>query len=319
MSLKEFKIGWFATILGTGGVAIASLPYFPVLSVVLTYLLTAIFVILTAVWLAKIIRYPRVVAAELGHFVMGNFYPLQPISAVILAILYRKLGIPLDLPLLAYGAGLILVLTVYLSYHFFANVKAEIHHIHGGWFIPPVSTILVTDALLQYSPNETFFVTSLIYFGIGLMLFLFISTILFLRLVNHELPVFELAPTNFILLAPIGILIVDFTLIAKHAEAIFSANLVPLALIASISLWGFGLWALAVNILLLLRYLRQEMPFFLGWWSYVFPTAAYTLSTIALSHFVPVFSYAATALYAFLIAAWAIIGVRTVGIAIRGA
>ncbi|WP_456329089.1 SLAC1 family transporter [Archaeoglobus sp.] len=91
------------------------------------------------------------------------------------------------------------------------------------------------------------------------MLFLFISTILFLRLVNHELPVFELAPTSFILLAPIGILIVDFTLIAKH-----SANLVPLALIASISLWGFGLWALAVNLLLILRYLRQEMPFFLG-------------------------------------------------------
>lgn len=319
MSLKEFRIGWFATILGTGGVAIASLPYFPALSVVLTYLLTAIFVVLTAVWLAKIIQYPKVVGAELGHYVVGNFYPLQPISAVILAILYRKLEIPFNLPLLAYGATLILILTIYLSYHFFANVKAEIHQIHGGWFIPPVSTILVTDALLQYPPNESFFVTSLIYFGIGLMLFLFISTILFLRLINHELPVFELAPTNFILLAPIGILIVDFTLIAKHAEAIFNVNLVPLALIASISLWGFGLWAFAVNLMILIRYLRQEMPFFLGWWSYVFPTAAYTLSTIALSQFMPVFSYAATVLYAFLIAMWFIIGVRTVGMAVRGA
>ena len=318
MNLKEFKIGWFATIIGTGGVAIASLMYFPLLSLALTYLLTVVFALLTVIWLAKIVKYPKVVVTELGHFVMGNFYPLQPISAVILAILYKKLGIPLDFPFLAYGAGLILALTIYLSYHFFANTRAEIHHIHGGWFIPPVSTILVTDALLQYSSNEPFFILSLVYFGIGLMLFLFISTILFLRLVNHELPVFELAPTNFILLAPVGILIVDFTLIAKHAEVIFSAKLVSLALIASISLWGFGLWALAVNLLLLLRYLRKEMPFFLGWWSYVFPTAAYTLSTIALSHFIPAFSYAAMTLYTFLMAIWIVIGARTVVIAVKG-
>ena len=53
MSLKEFKIGWFATILGTGGVAIASLMYFPLLSLALTYLLTAIFALLTAIWLEK--------------------------------------------------------------------------------------------------------------------------------------------------------------------------------------------------------------------------------------------------------------------------
>ncbi len=102
------------------------------------------------------------------------------------------------MPLLIYGATLIFLLTVYLSYHFFANVTPQLSHIHGGWFIPPVSAILVTNALLLYPPNEMFFAISLIYFGMGIMLFLFMA-ILFLRLVNHELLPPELAPTNFIL------------------------------------------------------------------------------------------------------------------------
>ncbi|WP_456329090.1 SLAC1 family transporter [Archaeoglobus sp.] len=113
--------------------------------------------LLTVIWLGKIVKYPKVVVAELGHFVMGNFYPLQPILPSFSPYCTKSLEFRWIFPFLAYGAGLILALTVYLSYHFFANVRSEIHHIHGGWSIPPVSTILVTDALLQYPTNELFF------------------------------------------------------------------------------------------------------------------------------------------------------------------
>ncbi len=231
---------------------------------------------------------------------------------LILAILYRKLGFGFDLPLLIYGATLIFLLTVYLSYHFFANVTPQLSHIHGGWFIPPVSTILVTDVLLLYPPNKMFLAISLIYFGMRTMLFLFIATILFLRLINHELLPSELAPTNFILLAPIGILIVDFLSIFSHADLLFGSSSSSIALTLSISLWGFGLWALIVNVMLFLRYMRREFPFFLGWWSYVFPTAAFTLGTIALSQHVELFKPLSFILYALLMFIWIVVSARTI-------
>ncbi len=317
MKLKEFNVSWFATILGSGGVAIAFLPFYPMLSYILTLVLTLIFVILSIIWFAKIIFHWEVVKNEIQHVVIGNFYPLQPISAVILAILYRKFSIPFDNILLIYGSSLILAMTIYLSYHFFANITAELRSIHGGWFIPPVSTILVTDAILLYPPDLTKFTISLIYFGIGFMLFLFIATILFLRLVNHELMPFELAPTNFIILAPIGILIVDILSIFNCAEKLFEIAGGYLALIFSISLWGFGFWALVVNLMLLVRYIKQEFPFFLGWWSYVFPTAAFTLATLSLSKAIILFKYILIPIFLLLIAIWIIVSAKTIKMVLR--
>jgi len=313
MKIKKFNVGWFALILGSVGVALASLSLFPTLSWILAYLLTAIFAVLTIIWIAKIILHFDIVSKELQHFMMGNFYPLQPISAVLLAILYYKLSIPFEKPLLIYGAVLIFILAIYLSYHFFATTTSKLHHIHGGWFIPAVSTILVTYAiLLIYPSNLTAFAVSLMFFGIGFMLFLFIATILFLRLITHELPEAELAPTNFLLLAPVGILILDFMLIGQYASGLFNANILNIiALIASLSLWGFGIWVLIINIMILLKYLGKEYPFFLGWWSYVFPTSAFTVGTMMLSHKIEMLKYVAIALYVLLIFFWVIVTVHT--------
>lgn len=311
-NLRDFNISWFATVLGSGGVALVSLPFYPQLTLVLTYLLTFVFAVLTLIWIAKIIKHRNVVKSEIQHVVLGNFYPLQPISAVILATLYKKLSFGFDLPLLIYGAVLIFLFTVYLSYHFFANITPQLNHIHGGWFIPPVSTILVTDALLLYPPNKMLFAISLIYFGMGVMLFLFLATILFLRLINHELLPSELAPTNFILLAPIGILIVDFLSIFRHTDLLFGSFSTHIALILSISLWGFGLWAFIVNAMLFVKYIKREFPFFLGWWSYVFPTAAFTLGTIALPHHIELFKPLALALYGLLMFVWISVSLKTI-------
>ncbi|WP_457590608.1 tellurite-resistance/dicarboxylate transporter [Geoglobus sp.] len=318
--LKGFRIGWFATILGSGGVALASLQYFPILSILLAYILTAIFVVLSVLWLIKIVLYPGVVKEEIRHFVIGNYYPLQPISAVILSLLYYRLSIPFERPLLVYGAIMIFIFTIYILYNFFATTTAKLNHIHGGWFIPPVSTILVTYAmLLEYPPSLLTLTISLVFFGIGLMLFLFIATILFLRLVSHELPAAELAPTNFILLAPVGILILDFMKIASFASKLLpNAEALPaIFFIISLSLWGFGVWALIVNIMILLKYLKQEYPFFFGWWSYVFPIAAFTIGTAALSTQVDALSYISGILYGFLLVIWAVVSLNTLKILLK--
>ena len=302
----------FGIILGTGGVALASQTFVPQLTALLAYLIAALFLLFTTLFVLKIILYPRTVKAELRNPVPGNFYALQPISAVILAVLYRKL-LPsaVDVTLLAYGAIFILALAVYLPYHFFANVNIEFSQLHGGWFITPVATILVTDAVLLYPVNEVNLAIASIYFGIGSLLFFLVLSVLFFRLLSHSLPPVELAPTNFIVLAPIGILIVDLLQFSNAAAVLFGTSLKPLAVLSGLALWGFGVWSILVNALLLIKYVRLGFSFHLGWWSFVFPTAAFTLGTLSLAKSLQPFQAVSDVLYVFLTAIWAIISVRT--------
>lgn len=49
----------------------------------------------------------------------------------------------------------------------------------------------------------------------------------------------------------------------------------------SLILWGFGLWAILLTIFITIKYIKQGgIPFSLSWWAFIFPLAAYTLSSI---------------------------------------
>ncbi len=298
METSKFPITVFGSILGTGGLALASRPFLPSLVLPLTWVLIFLFFIFSGLFLVRIVLHPSVVMTELRHPLPGNFYALQPISAVILAILCSHvLPAAVDIGLLVYGASLIFALAVYLPYHFFSNINIEFSQLHGGWFITPVATILVTNAVLLYPVSEITMIIALLFFGIGAMLFLLILSSLFFRLISHTLPPVELAPTNYILLAPIGILIVDILQISKSAATLFGVNLIPIGVLGGMILWGFGIWAIGVNLLLLGKYLRLGFRFHIGWWSYVFPTAAFTLGTISLSDFLGPFKVFSLFLY----------------------
>lgn len=302
MELKDFPVTVFGSILGTGGLILASKRFVPSIVLPLTLILIGLFSLFTGILLAKLIRYPGVVKAELKHPLPGNFYALQPISAVIISILCMNiLPSGIDIGLLIYGAILIIALSVYLPYHFFSNMNVGFPQLHGGWFITPVATILVTDAVLLYPVNELNIFISLLFFGIGSILFLLILVVLFFRLLSHDLPPVELAPTNYIMLAPIGILVVDVLQISGHIGQFFGTSLMTLAVITGVSIWGFGLWAAFVNLLLIFRYIRKGLKFHIGWWSYVFPTAAFTLATIDLSEHISLFGPISEFLYILLI------------------
>lgn len=302
MLLKEFPVNVFGSVLGTGGLILASKHFLPSIVFPLTVLLVALFSLFTAILLMKAIKYPQIVKLELQHPLPGNFYALQPISAVIISILcMNHIPYGIDLGLLIYGAAMIFALSVYLPYHFFSDMKVSLSQLHGGWFITPVATILVTDAVLLYPMNEVNIFVSLLFFGIGSMLFLLILTVLFFRLLSHDLPPVELAPTNYIMLAPIGILVVDVFQMSAHIGQFYGADLTTIALMLSVALWGFGLWAAIVNLLMIAKYVRNGMKFHIGWWSYVFPTAAFTLATVDISTHISLFSPISIGLYILLV------------------
>lgn len=313
MKVEKINISIFGIILGTGGVALASQSFVPLLMEILAYVVAVLFIVFTAFFVLKVVKYPGTVKAELRNPVPGNFYALQPISAIIVSILFRQvLPSSLDIGLLAYGSFLILSLAVYLPYHFFANMNIEFAQLHGGWFITPVATILVTDAALLYPVNEFNLAIASVYFGIGVILFFLVLSVLFFRLLSHSLPPSELAPTNFIILAPIGILIADLLQLSNAASILFGPSLKSLVILSGLALWGFGVWSILVNVLLLFKYAKSGFLFHMGWWSFVFPMAAFTLGTVSLAKAVQPFQVVSEILYLFLVTIWAIISVRTV-------
>ena len=72
--------------------------------------------------------------------------------------------------------------------------------------------------------------------------------------------------------------------------------------------WNFTrIWAIGVNLLFFRKYLKSGFQFNLGWWSYVFPTAAFTLGTASLSDFFSPFKTISLFLYVCLTAVFIIV------------
>ena len=69
------------------------------------------------------------------------------------------------------------------------------------------------------------------------------------------------------------------------------------------------------------RYLREGLPFNLGWWGFTFPLGVYTLATLALARItqLEVFAVIGGVLALCLAALWVMVAVRTVRGAWRGA
>jgi tellurite resistance protein TehA-like permease len=80
-------------------------------------------------------------------------------------------------------------------------------------------------------------------------------------------------------------------LLGADAPKVFTAAGMPgvgevasgLGLIGGVILWGYGGWWLLVATLTTIRYLRQGMPFNIGWWGFTFPLGVYAVATLTLA------------------------------------
>jgi tellurite resistance protein TehA-like permease len=70
------------------------------------------------------------------------------------------------------------------------------------------------------------------------------------------------------------------SIMAAHGRAAIGIVAKGVGIVAGLLLWGFGLWWLALAVLITWRYSRAGIPFNLGWWGYIFPLAVFTLATI---------------------------------------
>jgi C4-dicarboxylate transporter/malic acid transport protein len=221
------------------------------------------------------------------------------------------------------GGGLALVMGVAFAV-ILVTGQPPAESVNGGWFIPPVVTIIIPMALAPLVGKADASVAGLLivagyaFFGMGFLLFLLTLGLVYDRLVLHPLPPAPLAPTVWIGLGPIGVAALVPMALAKAGTTLW-ADAGPavnvLTRLASTAVWGFGLWWLALAVVLLVRYVRKGgVPFHLGWWAFVFPLGAYTAATITLARAwqSPALEAVDAVLYLGLLAAWGVVLVRTV-------
>jgi tellurite resistance protein len=262
--LLHFPISFFAMVMGLSGLTIAwkavGQTILPSVFMVLALLTSLVMVIVTGLYLLKLLRYTQAVMQEFRHPIRLNFFPAFSIGLLLLSIVWNHYP---QLSLVLWGAGSIVQfgLTLYVMSSWIHHTHYNLSHANPSWFIPIVGNVLVpiSGVHLGYSELSWFF------FSIGIVFWVVLLTIVLYRLFFHEsLPV-RMTPMLFILLAPPSVGFISYSELVGGLDN-FGRVLYYIALFLSMLLFS--------NII---RFVR--IPFFISSWAYSFPVAAITIAT----------------------------------------
>jgi C4-dicarboxylate transporter/malic acid transport protein len=340
--VRDLHPGWFASVMGTAILAVATYLNPGNLTALqgaahglgagLAVLAYALGAVMTVAYALRWARHRDAALADLHHPVLGAMHATLPGGLLVLAIMTSVVGSQL-MPagtvtalvavLVAVGSALALVISVAFAMTLFVGAPPAAS-VNGGWFIPPVVTIIIPMALTPLvahtSPSNARLLLALGYaaYGMGFLLFLLVLGMLHDRLVLHPLPPAPLAPTLWIGLGPVAVAALAPLALARAGRDLFGVAAPSVTVISQLfgtAIWGFGLWWLAIAVTLLVRYLRAgPLPFHLGWWAFTFPLGAYTVATITLARNwqAPVLEGVAVLLYLALVGFWVVVTARTV-------
>jgi len=310
--LRGFHPGWYGAVMGTAIVGIIAYQDpgqiarlgdpLRALGVLMVAVSAVLAVGLGIPYVARWLRHPDAARADLANPVAGALHATFPAGLLVLAVGIATVG-PSVLSadavyaLVAVLAGIGIVLGFAMSVVFaallFTSHGVEPQTANGGWFIPPVVPIIVPMVLAPLAPRVAtadlglLLVAGYAFWGMGLLLFVLVASLLYDRLVFHPLPAAPLAPSLWIGLGPIGVGALALLRLGQTGTPLWgdaAPAVQAMSLIGASALWGFGLWWLAAAAVLLGAYLRRgRLPYGLGWWAFTFPLGAYAASTLALA------------------------------------
>lgn len=307
--IKNFHPGWYASVMGTGGLANAmylfsgKFSFFKGIAEILVALNIFLFIIFIFPWLARWIWHFERLLEDLKHPMLGNFFATMPVGMLILGANIYLIGPDMfsfelinviSLIFYVIGSVLILFFTLVVMHNAYVRENLSADHINFAWFITPVANIVVpvlgcplARYYLGFNPNiaKIIILSDIIFYGIGFMLFIFIGAVVFARFINHKLPHPQVSPTFWIILGPIGIGVVSIFGIVNSLNGIDLIEDPNTLKALGTIFWGFGFWAFLQTAILTIKYFKEGIPFGITWWAYIFPFAAYTISTKMVNDF----------------------------------
>ena len=338
---------WFASVMGTGIVAIAgaTLPvHVPGLRgftsgvwVLAAALLAVLIVLVGGHWL----RNPTVARTHARNPQMAHFYGAAPMAlmtvgagAVLVGgdLIGRRVAVDLDWVLWTAGTAGGLFTAVSIPFLMFTQLHVEPDAAFGGWLmpvVPPMVSAATGALLLPHMPpgtgRETMLYGCYAMFGLSLIASLNIIAMIWSRLVLYGTSGSARVPTLWIVLGPLGQSITAAGLLATAASTgavdhQLAAAMNDFAVIFGVPVWGFAVLWIALATSLTVRTLRRGMPFALTWWSLTFPVGTFVTGTsqLAAHTHLPAFKVAAAVAYLGLLLTWILVTVRTARGSLRG-
>jgi tellurite resistance protein TehA-like permease len=180
--------------------------------------------------------------------------------------------------------------------------------------VAPMVSAALGPALIPHLPaggqaRDTMLALCVGLFGVSLLATLVLLPGIWSRLI-HEGPLPPaLVPTLFLVLGPLGQSVTAATQFTTAAPALRG-----FALLYGATVIGFALLWLGVAVATTVRTLRSGMPFAMTWWAFTFPVGTCVTGTAGLWHLtgLDLFAVLSVSLYALLLTAWTVVGVRTV-------
>lgn len=330
--IRNFTPAWFASVMGTGILAMTSFFYSPYIhalkyaAFILSYLNIALFFILLIPWTLRWIYFRKEALASLEHPVVSNFYITMPISIVVLAANFMLISRNKMVSESFWFVGSILVIffSILTPFIMLRGEHVRLGHINPAWFIPPVALIVIpligAPLVSRFSGLLGEIVILINYFGWGAGFFLYLALLaicMYRFILHHPLPD-VLAPTIWINLGPIGAGVV--ALIDLVENSAFVTIKEPF-FVFSFILWGFGVWWVLMAIVMTLHYIKNlRLPYAMTWWAFIFPLGAYVAAThsVAIVFKMTLIDYIGFSLYWLLVFLWAITSVKTLTHSYRG-
>ena len=341
--VRNFTPNWFTVTMGTGALSL-TLNQFPwpvpglhAVAVGLWIANIALFTIFSAVYGARWIVFPKEARLIFRHPVMSMFFGAIPMGLATIVNGFLAFGPALIGPSaisIAHGlwwadAAMSILCGVAIPYFMFTRQEHELGKLTAVWLLPIVASEVAAASAGLLAPHlaapEAFLVLILGYvlWACSVPLAMSVLVLLFLRLALHKLPERDMGVSAWLALGPIGTGALGLLVLGADAPAIFAAQGLASAgdvafgigLIGGLAMWGYGVWWLALAALKTIRYLREGLPFNLGWWGFTFPLGVYCLATLALARVTGLtfFSLAGGALVLCLAVFWTIVAARTLG------
>ncbi|MDQ0512946.1 TDT family transporter [Ancylobacter amanitiformis] len=339
--VRNFTPNWFTVTMGTGALALVlnqlpiEVPGLHAVACGLWMLNIGLFAGFSLLYLARWVLFPEEAARIFHHPVMSMFFGAIPMGLATIVNGFLAFGPPLIGPqalAIAHGlwwcdAALAVACGLVIPYLMFTRQEHSIETMTAVWLLPVVACEVAAASAGLLAPHlpatEGFLVLVLGYvlWACSVPLAMSILVLLVLRLVLHKLPPRDMGASAWLALGPIGTGALGLLLLGDDAPSIFAANGLAsvgevargLGIIGGILFWGYGAWWLALAVLKTQRYLREGMPFNLGWWGFTFPLAVYTLATLALGRMtgLGLFTVSGIGLAVCLSTFWVIVAART--------
>ncbi len=340
--IRQFTPNWFAATMGTGILSV-SLGQFPEYAVVfgagelLWFFNILLFTTFTLIYATRWVRYPEEAKRVFDHPVMSMFFGCIPMGLATIINGFLIFGIAhigeraVDIAYSLWWLDVALSVGIGLAIPFmmFTRQSHAMEQMTSVWLLPVVASEVaaVSGGLLlphiaDMSSQLSILLASYVLWALSVPLAMCILVVLFLRMALHKLPPANMAASSWLALGPIGtgalgmfVLSANATdILAAHGFGAVASAVSGASLILGVVLWGYGLWWLAMAVMITIRYFRNGVPFNLGWWGYTFPLGVYAVATLRLGHIFPVASIAVFAeiLVVALALIWLVVAARTV-------